>query len=449
MSYVSGSESERKEMLNDIGISDFSELISEIPKKYLLNKPLNLPPGKSEYEVVEYMKKLADINKSCAGLLCFLGGGAYDHYIPAAVDTIISRSEFLTAYTPYQAEVSQGTLQGIYEFQSLVCRLTGMDVANASMYDGASAAAEAVLLALTHTGNDRVFLSSGVHPSYREVIETYSSGMNITMDTLPGRDGRVDAHKLDSVDLDSAACVVVQSPGFFGLIEDIKRIGSVLERKKALFIVIANPVSLAFLTSPGEARADLAVGDMQVFGNSLNFGGPYIGYFAANEKYVRKIPGRLVARTKDVDGNAGYVLTLQTREQHIRRDKATSNICTNQALCALAAAVHLSLMGEKGIKDAAEQSVKKAHYLAEKLKGLEGFSLVYDGRFFNEFALRVPFDADEFVALMEEENILAGVPLGKFYPDRKDQILVAVTEKRSKGDLDYYVEKVSRIIKTK
>jgi glycine dehydrogenase subunit 1 len=280
------------------------------------------------------------------------------------------------------------------------------------------------------------------------VIETYASGINIEMGTLPDKSGRVDVDRLDGIDFDSTACVVVQSPGFFGLIEDIKGIGKILKGKKALFIIIANPISLAFLTSPGEAEADLAVGEMQVFGNSLNFGGPYVGYFAAKKEYVRKIPGRLVARTKDVDGNVGYVLTLQTREQHIRRDKATSNICTNQALCALAAAVHLSLLGEKGIRGAAEQSVKKAHYLAERLQSLTGFSLVYNGRFFNEFAVKVPIDACDFAAIMERENILAGVPLGRFYPDRKDQILVAVTEKRSKAELDHYIETASKLMQT-
>jgi len=446
MSYVSGSDSERKEMLKDIGVSDFNELIRDIPEKFRLKGLLNIPKGKSEYEVVKYLRQLSEMNRACSKMLCFLGGGAYDHYIPAAVDTIISRSEFLTAYTPYQAEVSQGTLQAIYEFQSLVCRLTGMDIANASMYDGAAAVAEAVLLSMAHTRNNTVYLSSGLHPSYRDVIATYTSGIDVNIKTLPEKSGKVDADSLAGIDYDSAACVVVQSPNFIGLIEDIKRIGEIVKEKKALFVTVANPFALALLTSPGEAGADLAVGEMQVFGNSLNFGGPYLGYFAADKKYTRKIPGRLAACTKDMDGKTGYVLTLQTREQHIRRDKATSNICTNQALCALAATVHLSLMGERGVKDAAVQSVKKAHYLADKLTALPGFSLVYDDRFFNEFVVKLPVNADEFVRMMEKENILAGVSLGGFYADRGDQILVAVTEKRSRDDLDYYIAAASRVI---
>ena len=448
MSYVSGSESDRKEMLKKIGVSDFSELIEEIPENLRLTEPLNLPQGIPEFEVIKELKKLSDKSKSLNSISSFQGGGAYDHYVPAAVDAIISRSEFLTAYTPYQAEVSQGTLQTIYEFQSLVCRLTGMDIANASMYDGASATAEAVLMSLSQTRNKTVFLSAGLHPAYRKVIETYTSGMDLGIITLPENDGCLDLEKLAGLDLDSAACVVVQSPNFYGLIENIKQVGSLVQNRKALFVTVCNPLSLALLTSPGEAGADLAVGEMQVFGNALNFGGPYVGYFAANKKFMRKIPGRIAARTKDVDGKDGFVLTLQTREQHIRRDKATSNICTNQALCALAATIHIALLGEAGVRGAALESVKRAHYLAEKLSVIDGFELVYSGRFFNEFLIKLPLSAETFVDLMEKQDIIPGIPISKFYPDHDNLLLVAVTEKKSKSELDGYIEAAAKINNT-
>lgn len=448
MSYVSNSESDRIKMLEAIGVSDFNELIKEIPENLRLRAPLNLDKGKSEYEVMGILRKLAEMNKDSSQMVCFMGGGAYDHYIPAAVDAIISRSEFLTAYTPYQAEVAQGTLQAIYEFQSLVCRLTGLDIANASMYDGASAAAEAVQLSISQTGNKRVLLAPGLHPSYKAVIEAYTSGMQIEIETLPQSGGVVDISKLNEIDFDSAACLIVQSPNFFGLIEFTKSIGAYVKDKKPLFVVVANPLSLALLSPPGEADADLAVGEMQVFGNALNYGGPYIGYFAATKKYMRKIPGRLAARTQDVDGKTGYVLTLQTREQHIRRDKATSNICTNQALCALAATIHMTLMGEAGIKTAASESVKKAHYLAEKLSSIPDIEMTYKGKFFNEFLVSLPMPADDFIHLMEKENILAGIPLAWFDSERTNDLLIAVTEKRSKADLDGYVRAASKILES-
>jgi glycine cleavage system P protein (glycine dehydrogenase) subunit 1 len=449
MSYVSNSDDERRAMLKSIGVSDFTELINEIPTELRLNCPLNLPVGKPELEVIQTLREIASMNKSSSELISFLGGGAYEHYIPAAVDALISRSEFFTAYTPYQAEVSQGTLQTIYEFQSLVCRLTGMDIANASMYDGASAAAESVLLSLSQTRNKKIYLSAGLHPSYRDVIETYTSGMDVEFHTLPSDGEMIDHNSLIEIDFDSAACVLVQSPNFFGAIEEIKRVGDLVADKKCLYIIVSNPISLSLLVPPGEAGADLAVGEMQVFGNNLNFGGPNVGYFAANKKYLRKIPGRLVAITKDVDGRTGYVLTLQTREQHIRRNKATSNICTNEALCALAATIHLTLVGESGLREAAGESVKRAHYLAEKLSAIQGFELINTGKYFNEFVIKLPIPSSDYLNFMEKEGILAGVALEYFYPNKKDQILVAVTEKRSKADLDKYIEATEKILQSK
>ncbi|HDS00920.1 MAG TPA: aminomethyl-transferring glycine dehydrogenase subunit GcvPA, partial [candidate division Zixibacteria bacterium] len=317
MSYVSNSESERNDMLKKIGVSKFEELIEEIPESLRLKKPLALDKGKPEFEVVNILRKLAAKNKDSSEMTCFMGGGAYDHYVPAGVDAIISRSEFLTAYTPYQAEVSQGTLQSIYEFQSLVCRLTGMEIANASMYDGASATAEAVLMALNQTGKNKVYLAPGLHPAYKAVIDAYTAGIDLDIQVLKEDSGLVEMSQLNDIDFDDAACVIVQSPNFFGLIENIKSIGSYLKDKKAMFVVVANPMALTILTPPGEADADIAVGEMHVFGNGLNYGGPYVGYFAAQKKYMRKIPGRISASTEDADGRKGYVLTLQTREQHI------------------------------------------------------------------------------------------------------------------------------------
>jgi glycine dehydrogenase subunit 1 len=448
MSYVSNSESERNDMLKKIGVSRFEELIEEIPASLILKKPLALGKGKSEFEVVKILRKLAAKNKDSSEMICFMGGGAYDHYIPAAVDALISRSEFFTAYTPYQAEVSQGTLQGIYEFQSLVSRLTGMEIANASMYDGASGTAEAVLMSLNQTGKKKVYLAPGLHPAYKEVIDAYTAGIDFDIQMLKEDSGLVEMSQLNDIDFDEAACVIVQSPNFFGLIENIKSIGSYLKDKKAMFVVVANPMALTLLTPPGEADADIAVGEMHVFGNGLNYGGPYVGYFAAQKKYMRKIPGRISASTEDVDGQKGYVLTLQTREQHIRRDKATSNICTNQALCALASTIYMTLMGEEGINAAASESVRKAHYLAEKLASMPDVSLVYEGNFFNEFVVRLPIAADDFINMMEKEGILAGIPLFWFDPDSTNDLLVAVTEKRSKEELDAFIEAASKVMKS-
>ncbi|MBD3380671.1 MAG: aminomethyl-transferring glycine dehydrogenase subunit GcvPA [candidate division Zixibacteria bacterium] len=447
MSYVSSSEKERREMLDKIGVASFEELITEIPESLRLKRKLDIPAGKSELEVSEHLRKLAGKNESCADQVNFMGAGAYDHYIPAAVDALISRSEYLTAYTPYQAEVSQGTLQTIYEYQSLVCRLTGMDIANASMYDGASATAEAVLMALTLTKNNKVCLAPGLHPNYRAVIDTYTSGIDVEFIEPENEDGSITVDKLSDIDFDQVACVVVQSPNFYGVIEDIKSIGKLLADKKAMFVVVSNPVALALLTTPGEAGADIAVGEMQVFGNCLNLGGPYVGYFAARKKLMRQIPGRLAARTEDVKGEKGYVLTLQTREQHIRREKATSNICTNQALCALAATIHLSLIGKSGLIEMAKQSVRKAHYLAEKLALIDGIDLVYKQPFFHEFVIKLPVQARDFMEKMQSEKILAGVPMARFYTDRNSELLVAVTEKRSREDLDLYVRRAEEIAK--
>jgi len=442
MSYVPCNRDERDAMLRDIGIGSFEELLSAIPKHLRLTKKLDLPPAMSEWEVCRYMAALAGRNINSDAYDVYLGGGSYDHFSPAAVDAIISRPEFATAYTPYQAEVSQGTLQSIYEFQSMFAHLTGMDIVNASMYDGASAAAEAVLLAIGHTNCKKVLYSAGLNPLYVEVIRTYASGIDAELARVPDVDGVIDRVALDNLIDDSAACLVIQTPNFYGLIEDLDGLKSRLGN--ALLVSVCNPISLGLLKPPGEFDVDICVGEAQHLGNSISFGGPGVGLFATRKEFIRKLPGRLVARTTDVEGRIGYTLTLQTREQHIRRDKATSNICTNQALCALANTVYLSLLGKSGIVEVGEICVQNAHYLARKISEIDGFSMRYSGSFFNEFLVTTPVDAFDVLRELESERILAGIPLTWFDPDRKRELLIAVTEKRNRDDLDRFVLALSR-----
>jgi glycine dehydrogenase subunit 1 len=428
-------------MLREIGVSSFEGLLAAIPEHLRVAKSLNLPPPASELEAYRYLGGLAESNVNSEEYDVYLGGGTYDHFVPAAVDTIVSRPEFMTAYTPYQAEVSQGTLQSIYEFQSLVARLTAMDVVNASMYDGASATAEAVLLALTHTKRSRVLCASGLNPMYRDVIGTYTSGIGTEIVAIPEKAGLIDRGGLDLLIDDSVACAVVQTPNFYGLIEDLEGLKSALNG--ALLICVVNPLSLGVLRPPGDFDADICVGEAQFLGNAMSYGGPGVGLFAAKREFVRRLPGRLVARTTDVEGRVGYVLTLQTREQHIRRDKATSNICTNQALCALANASYLSLMGRSGIVRVGELCIQKAHYLANRISALDGFSLKHDAPFFNEFVVLTPCDAVALIRALEGKRILAGIPLVWFHPGSEREMLVAVTEKRSRGDLDRFASEIA------
>lgn len=444
MSYVPCNREERDEMLRDVGVGSFEELLTAIPRHLRLAKNLNLPPEMSEWEVRRYMAVLAGKNIDSSSHDVYLGGGSYDHFSPAAVDAIISRPEFATAYTPYQAEVSQGTLQSIYEFQSMFARLTGMDVVNASMYDGASAAAEAVLLAMRLTNRKKVLYSAGLNPLYLEVIRTYTSGIESELLRIPDADGLVNRDRIDELIGDDVACLVIQSPNFYGLVEDHAGLKSRLG--KALLISVCNPISLGLLKPPGAFDVDICVGEAQHLGNSISYGGPGVGLFAAREEFIRKLPGRLVARTTDAEGQIGYTLTLQTREQHIRRDKATSNICTNQALCALANAVYLSLLGKSGIVEVGEICVQNAHYLARKITEINGFGMRYPGAFFNEFVVTTPVDALDILKELEADRILAGIPLSWFDSDRKRELLIAVTEKRKKDDLDRFVSALSRFV---
>lgn len=446
MPFIPNTVENEKQMLNSLGLQSFEDLLTEIPESIRYNGELKLSKPLSELEVLKMLRKMAKKNKNIFDYACFLGGGAYDHYIPTAVDHILTRSEFYTAYTPYQPEVSQGTLQAAFEYQSMICELTGMDVTNASMYDGGSALAEAVLMAYGFSKNcDHLLISEGVNPNYRNIIKTYCHGQGIKVEELPLSDnGITDLNALSSKISETTCGVVIQHPNFWGNLEQVFELEKIIHSKKALFITSVDPLSLGILAPPGSYNADIATGEGQVLGNSLSFGGPYLGIFSVKKELVRKMPGRLIGETVDSKGRRGFVMTLQTREQHIRRDKATSNICTNQALNALAATVYLSLLGKKGIREVAEHCIQKSHYLADHISQLPGFSLKYSAPFFKEFVVSCPVPAKEIIKKLKEMKIFAGLDLGRFDPGRKNQLLVAVTEKRSKEELDLYIEGLNR-----
>jgi glycine dehydrogenase subunit 1 len=425
-------------MLARIGVASVDELFAGIPDEIRLKRPLDLPPALSEPEAVALLSKLAAENTGIDRIVCFAGGGAYDHYAPAIVDTVVSRPEFYTAYTPYQAEVSQGTLQGIYEFQSLICRLYEMEVANASMYDCASALAEAVHMARDITKRPGVVIAGSVNPVHVEVVRTYAHGLGIPVETVPLSGNTVDVAALDRLCGPQTAAVVLQHPSFFGNLEPARRVAEIAHKAGALFIMSADPVSLGCLVPPGTHGADIAVGEGQSLGLPLNFGGPYLGLMTARKQLIRHLPGRIVARTADVEGRTGYVLALQTREQHIRRERAASNICSNQALCALAAAVYLSCMGRTGMAEVARQSMAKAHYLAGAIGDIPGFVPETTAPYFDEFTVRTPVPAASVVEAGLDHGILAGIDLGRFDAAWQHRLLVAVTEKRTRAELDAY-----------
>ena len=431
-------------MLHAIGVSSFDDLIVDIPEEIRLKKALDLFPASDEPEVRKLLEGLASANRSTVDYVSFLGGGAYDHFIPAAIKTITSRSEFYTAYTPYQAEVSQGTLQAIYEYQSLICRLYEMDVTNASMYDGATALAEAVLMAMNVTGRGQVVVAGKLHPYNSSVLKTYleAAGHNaVIQNALEEGIGSISA--LKELVGDTVAAVVVQQPNFYGSLEDVEAIGAIAHENGALFVVSADPHSLRVLAAPGCYGADIAVGEGQPLGTSQSFGGPYLGIFTVKQPLVRKIPGRLVGMTKDKDGEDGFILTLQTREQHLRREKATSNICSNQALNALQAAVYLSLLGKQGLQQVAAQSTLRAHYLAEKIAAIPGFSLKYASPFFREFVVETPIPAADIIEQMLEHKVFAGYDLAAH---GETGLLVAVTEKRTRQELDSFAGKLGALL---
>jgi glycine dehydrogenase subunit 1 len=427
-------------MLDRIGVSDVRDLYEDVPEELILEGDLDIPEALSEWEAVCELNRLAGENRS---LVCFAGAGQYDHYVPAAVDHLIRRSEFYTAYTPYQPEVSQGTLQVIYEFQTMVCELTGMDVANASMYDGPSAAAEAAVMSRAVTRRGRVLAARTVHPHYRKVTDTYLRGLGGKLELVPaGQDGLVDLEALSEALDGDTACFLVQYPNFFGCIEELEPIAEVVHAAGALLVVSADPVALVLLRSPGELGADIVVAEGQPFGNAPSFGGPVVGLFAARQKLVRKMPGRIVGATVDVEDRRGYVLTLQTREQQIRRAKATSNICTNQGLNALAATIHLSLLGREGLRDVAESSVQNAHYAWRQLQDVDGITPLFpDTPFAREFAVATRENSRSILERGFEAGILAGVSLSRFASlEAPDGLLLAFTEKRSREEIDRLVD---------
>ncbi|HNT29696.1 MAG TPA: aminomethyl-transferring glycine dehydrogenase subunit GcvPA, partial [bacterium] len=433
MDYVPHTPEDQKQMMKTVGISSIEELFADIPEKYRLKKLLDLPAPLTEQEVSGLMQSLSENNRLPTAMM--LGAGAYHHFIPAIVGHLIGRSEFYTAYTPYQAEISQGILQAIYEYQTMIAHLTGTKVANASMYDGASAMAEAAVLACKTLQRKKIVVSKSVHPEYRQTIQTYawSNGYEV-VETGYQQDGTLDAAALKAAVDDQTAAVLVQSPNFFGIIEDIAAIESVVHAQGSLLVAgFTDATSLGLLKPAGEQGADMVVGEGQSFGNPLNFGGPYLGIFASNEKLMRKIPGRIVGATKDEDGTRGYVLTLQAREQHIRREKATSNICSNEALCMLAAAVYLVSLG-KNLKTLAELNLNKAQYLKSKLLALPGWSEVFSGPTYNEFVVRTP-NAHVVNEKLQAKGILGGYDLGRDYPDLKDCLVFCATEMLSRESI--------------
>lgn len=440
MPYSPMTEADKEAMLAAIGVSSVDELFADIPEAIRMKDPLNIPKGMAEAEVRRHVEGLAAKNADVTRYVCFLGAGAYDHLIPAAVGQLVSRSEFYTSYTPYQPEITQGVLQATYEYQTHIAQLTGMDLANASIYDGATALAEAALVACAHTRREKVLIPQTVHPEYRQVVHTYLRHQNLEVVEVPYKDGVTDMERLKDMLDDTVAAVVVQQPNFFGSLEEARAFGELAEQYGALLIAcIADPLTLGVLESPGAYGAHIAVGEGQPLGNTLSFGGPYLGFFAAKDDLVRRIPGRIAGATVDKDGNTGYVLTLQTREQHIRRERATSNICTNQALNALVAAVYLTLLGKEGVRDVAHQSLQKAHYTQRAITALPGFSAVWKRPFFHEFVVRTTADPEELVQRLLEHQILGGLPLGRFYPELSDCLLFCVTEARTKEEIDRLV----------
>ncbi len=441
MRYIPHTAEDVREMLSAIGVDSLDRLFDEIPAALRLQRPLDLPAPLAESELLREFSSLAAANATAADHAIFLGGGAYNHFIPAVVDHLVSRSEFYTAYTPYQPEISQGTLQAVFEYQTLICQLTGMEVANASMYDGASACAEAVLMAVRATRRHRILLSRAVHPEYRQTVATYCRYLEVELVEIPcDETGRTDrealAHELDA----GTAAVIAGYPNFFGVIEDLGSLAAAAHGAGArLVAVVQEPIALGLLKSPGELGADIVVGEGQSFGIPLAYGGPYLGFFAARQKDVRAMPGRLVGETVDLEGRRGFVLTLATREQHIRREKATSNICSNEGLCALMATIYLSLLGKQGIREVAKLNLAKTAYAREKIAALKGFSLPFAGNVFNEFVVEAPEEAGALLGRLEKQGILGGIPLGSWFEEMPNRFLVCVTEQNTREQIDALV----------
>jgi glycine dehydrogenase subunit 1 len=434
--------SDDREMLDTIGVGSFDELFEAVPENLRLRRALDVPPALSEVELAEHMTEMSSRSKGAAQLTCFAGGGAYEHYVPAAARSLAGRGEFTTSYTPYQPELSQGVLQAVYEFQTMVCELYGMEVANASLYDGASALVEAVNLAVRVTKRERILVPDSVNPLYREVLKTYTSGLGFDLVAVPtGADGVAD---WDAVEVEGAAALVTQYPNFFGRLEDLAGASERAHAAGALSLAVCDPTAMGLLASPGELGADVAVGEGQSFGNALSYGGPYVGFFATKLDLVRQVPGRIAGQTLDADDRRSYVLTLQAREQHIRRAKATSNVCTNQTLMAIAAAIHLAWLGPVGLERLGEVCARRAAAAAAQLSALPGCSVRFPGPAFKEFVLETPIPGEELTAALAQRGLLAGPALGRWYPELSNCLLIAVTERRTTADIERLVEAIEK-----
>ncbi len=423
-------------MLDAIGVKSVEELFVDIPADVRMTRPLNLPPALSEMDLKSHIQELALQDRDFEESLYFLGAGAYDHYVPSVVKHIVGRSEFLTAYTQYQPEISQGYLQALWEYQSLICLLTGMEMAVTSLYDGSTAMAEAAMMACSITGRNEILISNTVHPHWRDVLVTYARDRDITIRTVEYLDGVTSPEVLASQVNDKTAAVICQSPNFFGCIEDLRQLARNAQAGGALFIAAVNPISLGVLESPGVLGADIVVGEGQAMGLPVSFGGPYIGFLATRDKWLRRTPGRIVGQTVDHEGTRGFVLTIQAREQHIRRDKATSNICSNEALCSLAVVVYLSALGRQGIRQVSELCLQKAYFARKTILDVPGFEPVFSQPFFNEFVVRCPISPSELNTELREAGVVAGLDLGKYYPELEGCMLTAVTEKRTRDEIE-------------
>jgi glycine dehydrogenase subunit 1 len=442
MPYLLNNADDRAAMLKTIGAESIEELFSMVPPELRLGRALDVPPALGELGLTSHLSDLAARNDPAGAGVCFLGGGSYDHFIPAAVDFIASRSEFVTSYTPYQPEVSQGNLQAMFEYQTLITQLTGMDYSNSSLYDGGSAVAEGVLMAMSVTRRPgRVLVAKSVHPDFRQILATYLANQDVELVTLDTPGGTLDPETVRAAVNDKTACLLMQQPNFFGCVEKMETLAGIVHDAGASLVASVDPISLGLLKRPGDAGADIVVAEGQSLGTPMQFGGPYLGILACGEKFLRRMPGRLVGQTIDRRGRRCWVLTLQTREQHIRRDKATSNICTNQALLAVRAAIYLATMGPVGLADVANLCLQKAHYAAREVTSNGRLKLAFNAPFFKEFVVRVGNSrVDELLAKAHAAGIFAGLPLGRWYPELSDCLLVAVTEKRTKAEIDRLVQ---------
>lgn len=444
--FCATSAQDQETMFNMLGINDFDELFAAIPDD-LRSDELDVPEGLSEMEMMQHIRKMA--SKNSTDLVNFCGAGFYDHYIPAAVNALSSRGEFYTAYTPYQPEASQGTLQAAFEYQTAICRLTGMEVANASLFDGGTAMIEGIMMALRQTKRNKVLVDEGVNPIYREMLRCYTQNLSVAYQEVSlGKNGVADRETYSVVLDDSVGAVVLQNPNFFGCLDRFSDLIEKIHEVKALAVMSSYPIALSHVETPGAMGADIVVGEGQSLGLPLNFGGPYLGFMATRKEYVRKMPGRIVGETEDAQGRRGYVLTLQAREQHIRREKATSNICSNVQLCALRAIIYLSLVGREGFLDVGRQCMDRASYAYYKLTKIEGVEPAFNRRFFNEFAVRLPKDASEVVSALIDQGIAAGFPVGRYYEGMGNMLLFAFTEKRTKEEIDIMAAKLESVLKS-